>query len=304
MRVYSKKLPIVVVRPSIIMMTYSDPIPGWLNNVYGINGVFTGVGLGVLRIFLIDNRKKADIIPADIVVNSSLAVIWHSVTKGAIKLNENDKNRTAPVYNCVNCVDNPITWEVVKKNGVPMAEKFTTTNSLWIGLYNTTRYHWIYWILRIFYHVIPAFFFDFVLKMQGKEPRVVKIYKKIHRFSGAIAYFTNKEWNFETKNMRMVLDDMSRVDQKYFMSDMKKLKWDDIFDVFGRGIRLYIGKESWDTLQQARSRYQKIQILHYILLFCIYSFLAWAGYHILKFYGYVDTFHQMYSYVKISLVQK
>lgn len=82
MRVYSKKLPIVVVRPSIIMMTYSDPIPGWLNNVYGINGVFVGVGMGVLRIFYIDNRKRADIIPADIVVNSSLAVIWHSVTKG------------------------------------------------------------------------------------------------------------------------------------------------------------------------------------------------------------------------------
>lgn len=86
MRVYSKKLPIVVVRPSIIMMTYSDPIPGWLNNVYGINGVFVGVGMGVLRIFYIDNRKRADIIPADIVVNSSLAVIWHSVTKGWVNM--------------------------------------------------------------------------------------------------------------------------------------------------------------------------------------------------------------------------
>lgn len=80
MRIYSVKLPIVVVRPSIIMMTYEDPIPGWLNNVYGINGVFVGVGMGVLRIFHIDNTKRADIIPADVVTNSSLAVIWHSVT--------------------------------------------------------------------------------------------------------------------------------------------------------------------------------------------------------------------------------
>lgn len=82
MRIYCQRLPIVVVRPSIIMMTYEDPIPGWLNNFYGINGVFTGVGMGVLRIFYIDNRKRADIIPADIVVNSSLAVIWHTVMKG------------------------------------------------------------------------------------------------------------------------------------------------------------------------------------------------------------------------------
>lgn len=82
MRIHCEKLPIVVVRPSIIMMTYEDPIPGWLNNLYGINGVFTGVGMGVLRILYIDNRKRADIIPADIVVNSSLAVIWHRVEKG------------------------------------------------------------------------------------------------------------------------------------------------------------------------------------------------------------------------------
>uniref|UniRef100_A0A336LP21 Fatty acyl-CoA reductase n=1 Tax=Culicoides sonorensis TaxID=179676 RepID=A0A336LP21_CULSO len=303
MRIYSQKLPIVVVRPSIIMMTYSDPIPGWLNNVYGINGVFVGVGMGVLRIFYIDNRKKADIIPADIVVNSSLAVIWHSVTKGAITLNETPdyKNKgkiSAPVYNCVNNVDNPLTWGDVKRASVPMAAKYATTSSLWIGLYNTTRYNWIYYILRIFYHVIPAFFFDFILKLQGQEPRVVKIYKKIHRFAGAIAYFTNNEWTFENNNMRMVLDDMSRVDKKYFISDMKKLKWDDIFDIFGRGIRLYIGKETMDNWQQGQDRYKKIQILHYILLFVIYSFLFWASYHILKFYGLIEYGAQFYCYFK------
>lgn len=82
MRIYCDRLPIVVIRPSIIMMTYEDPVPGWLNNLYGINGVFTGVGMGVLRIFHIDNRKRADIVPADIVVNSSLAVIWNTVEQG------------------------------------------------------------------------------------------------------------------------------------------------------------------------------------------------------------------------------
>lgn len=99
-----------------------------------------------------------------------------------------------------------MTWGEVKKYSVPLAKKYASKNILWIGLYNTTRYSWIYWVLRIFYHVIPAFLFDIALQIQGKKPMVVKIYKKIHRFSGAIAYFTNNEWKFKNDNMRMVVD--------------------------------------------------------------------------------------------------
>lgn len=96
---------------------------------------------------------------------------------------------------------------------------------------------------------------------------------------------------------------MSRVDQKYFLSDMKHLKWDDIFDIFGRGIRLYIGKETMDNWQQGQDRYRKIQILHYILLFVIYSFLLWASYHILNFYGFIDLGNEWYSYTKNALIK-
>jgi hypothetical protein len=38
--------------------------------------VVTGAGLGVLRIFYINNKHQADVVPADIVVNLTLAVAW------------------------------------------------------------------------------------------------------------------------------------------------------------------------------------------------------------------------------------
>lgn len=44
-----------------------------------MNGVVTGAGVGVLRILHINNALKANIVPADYVVNSILGVAWLSV---------------------------------------------------------------------------------------------------------------------------------------------------------------------------------------------------------------------------------
>lgn len=60
----------------IVTTTYRDPIEGYTDNLYGLNGVVIGAGVGVLRILFIDNDKYADIVPADVVVNSTLAVAW------------------------------------------------------------------------------------------------------------------------------------------------------------------------------------------------------------------------------------
>lgn len=96
---------------------------------------------------------------------------------------------------------------------------------------------------------------------------------------------------------------MSKVDQKYFISDMKKLKWDDIFDIFGRGIRMFIGKETMENWGAGQAAYKKIQILHYLLLFVIYSFLTWSFYHIFNFYGLTDYGFEWYMYARDMLIK-
>lgn len=60
------------------MSTYQDPIPGWTNNLTGINGLCVGIGVGFLRHLHVDNDFIIDIICADYVVNTTLAAIWYS----------------------------------------------------------------------------------------------------------------------------------------------------------------------------------------------------------------------------------
>lgn len=45
-----KKFPTAVLRPSIILSTYREPVQGWIDNIVGINGMIIGWSIGLLRV--------------------------------------------------------------------------------------------------------------------------------------------------------------------------------------------------------------------------------------------------------------
>lgn len=77
-RKYGSSFNTAIIRPSIVSTVYKDPLPGYTDNLYGVNGVVTGAGLGVLRILHINNKLKANIVPADFVVNATVGLAWHT----------------------------------------------------------------------------------------------------------------------------------------------------------------------------------------------------------------------------------
>ncbi|KAL1455936.1 hypothetical protein WDU94_000701 [Cyamophila willieti] len=72
----NKGLPVIVVRPSIVVSTYQDPLKNWINNVYGATGVLFGASMGFLHVFFADPNAKADLMPVDLVGNAILASMW------------------------------------------------------------------------------------------------------------------------------------------------------------------------------------------------------------------------------------
>lgn len=78
-RKYGGDMKVAIVRPAIISTTMEEPVEGYTDNLYGVNGVVMGAGVGVLRILHIDNNLKANIVPADYVVNSILSIAWYTV---------------------------------------------------------------------------------------------------------------------------------------------------------------------------------------------------------------------------------
>lgn len=53
-----------------------EPIPGWINNIYGPNGILAAYCGGLMRVILVHPNEVADIVPGDYVANAVLACAW------------------------------------------------------------------------------------------------------------------------------------------------------------------------------------------------------------------------------------
>ncbi|EAT41108.1 AAEL007220-PA [Aedes aegypti] len=277
-RRYTDKMPIAVIRPSIVTTTYSDPIPGWTDNIYGFNGVVVGAASGTLRIFHINNDYRADIIPADMVINATLAVAWYAA---------NHREET----NIVNCTvaDHPLTWGMVRDEQLKWQNKIPFLGGLWITTYNTTKYYYISEFLKIFYHIIPAIFFDLALKLNSQKPRVLKLYRKVHKFSDVLRFFTNNEWDFRNDQFHKVIGHMTEEDRKFFPCEIGNIEWKEFLAQNIMGLRMYIMKEKWDNLEQAKKQYYRRSMAHVVILVVWYLLVCYVVYNLLQVAGLIDV---------------
>ncbi|XP_062549903.1 fatty acyl-CoA reductase wat-like [Armigeres subalbatus] len=277
-RRYTDKIPIAVIRPSIVTTTHSDPIPGWTDNIYGFNGVVVGAAAGTLRIFHINNDYRADIIPADIVINATLAVAWYAT----------DHREETNIVNCT-VADHPLTWGMVRNEQLKWQDKIPFLGGLWITTYNTTRYYLISEFLKIFYHIIPAIMFDFALKLNSQKPRVLKLYRKVHKFSDVLRFFTNNEWNFRNDQLHKVISHMTEDDRKYFFCEIRKIDWKDFLAQNIMGLRMYIMKEKMDNLEQAMKQYKRRCMAHVTILVGWYFLVGFVVYKLLDVAGLLNV---------------
>lgn len=59
-----------------VMSTYKDPFPGWTDNLYGPSGLCTWSARGLVRCIYGKASCKANMVPADYVVNAMIATAW------------------------------------------------------------------------------------------------------------------------------------------------------------------------------------------------------------------------------------
>eukprot|EP00253_Pinus_taeda_P004114 PITA_04114 len=92
-----ENLPVVIVRPSVIESTYSQPFPGWIEGHRMLDPIITLYGKGQLSCLLADSDTLLDLVPVDMVVNATLAAMAKHAGKPGLK-----------VYQVASSVANPI----------------------------------------------------------------------------------------------------------------------------------------------------------------------------------------------------
>jgi alcohol-forming fatty acyl-CoA reductase len=68
------RLPVCIVRPSIVLPSIEEPFPGWVDSLNGFPGVMLAAGKGVLRSMLIDPEGIIEVFPVDLSINIMLLI--------------------------------------------------------------------------------------------------------------------------------------------------------------------------------------------------------------------------------------
>ncbi|XP_048264956.1 fatty acyl-CoA reductase wat isoform X2 [Bombus terrestris] len=256
-------LPVGIFRPGIVISTYQEPVRGWIDNLYGPTGVAAGAGTGVLRSIHCDGSIEANVVPGDLTVNALIACAWDVANRrksATTKEREND----IPVYNYVS-KDNPITYDQLKLLSEKYGLEFPTSRAIWYYSFRNNKHRIIHLMYVYLLHLLPALLIDTVTLCLGKQPRMLKIYKKIHKFMDVLNYFSIHEWKFSNDNIKELLNKMTEEDRENFACDITDIDWDQYFRTYIRGIRMYLIKDPLDTLPKARIKWQRLYWTHQVV---------------------------------------
>ena len=72
----------MIVRPSIIIASHSEPYPGWTDTLSAAGALTWMIALGIISKIDIPTHTRADLIPVDFVANHILVSTAYKVMKG------------------------------------------------------------------------------------------------------------------------------------------------------------------------------------------------------------------------------
>ncbi|KAF3424512.1 hypothetical protein E2986_09267 [Frieseomelitta varia] len=284
---YSSDLPVCIVRPSIVIATFKEPISAWINNMNGATGVVLGCGTGLLRSFHCKKENVADVIPADYVISNIVSSAWDvAKRKAAIKpdqVSNLTNEEKIPIYNSVSSCQNPITWGKFVEKNVKYGLEIPSINCVWYYMLILNRYLFVHNVCVFLLHKIPAVIVDTLVYLAGRKPTLVGIYNKVHKFTGVIHYFSTGEWNFKNDNVIKLWNKMNSVDKEIFCVNVQNLDWDEYFYQYVRGLRLYILKDPMDTLQASQKRIRKLRVAHYLIVLIVILITLWIAISFISF---------------------
>ncbi|EEC15483.1 acyl-CoA reductase, putative, partial [Ixodes scapularis] len=240
-----ERLPVAIVRPSIVTASWREPFPRYVYNRNGYKSSFASFqcGLGILRSVLVDRDCIADVIPVDVVANMLISVAWHtSVTRP----------EHVRVYNCTSGTLQRQTWgdvtttmhELILSHPLPHVMRYPS-----VGL---TRSRLCHSVSLLCLHYLPALVLDLGLQLVGRKPRLVSMYHKVRKGIDAVQYFTTNGWLFRSNNVVALVDELSATDKQLFNFDVRTMQWYAYWEQYVLGIRKYLFKAEASKLPEAR----------------------------------------------------
>lgn len=122
---YRNRLPVIIYRPSIVISSLDEPMPGWIDNFNGPTGLLIACGLGLLRTSYADPNTVSDFTPVDISIKAMIIAAWK---RAVFPL---DEPGNIPVYNCSTSLQRKFTTGFIIKMGETLSKDVPLDKMLW-----------------------------------------------------------------------------------------------------------------------------------------------------------------------------
>lgn len=159
---FDQKMPVLIVRPSIVTPAVSTPLPGWVDSLNGPIGIMVGAGKGVIRSMVCNGSYMAEVIPVDFAINGIITAVWKESMK-------TERSASIPVYNMTAPEHKRTPWGEVLQMGREIAKEYPFEAGVWYPDGDITTSKAVYMFNSIFFHWIPAYFIDFLMFCFGQK---------------------------------------------------------------------------------------------------------------------------------------
>ncbi|XP_031782895.1 putative fatty acyl-CoA reductase CG5065 isoform X2 [Nasonia vitripennis] len=259
-------LPCAIARPSIVTPSWSEPLPGWVDNLNGPVGLIVGAGKGVIRSMHCNANFHAEVIPVDLAINALISIAYKVGTTI-------EKTKKIPVFNITQSGVMPITWGEVLEKGKSVAYDYPFEGAIWYPDGDIRSSKFVHNLFVLFFHIIPAYFIDFLMVIFHQKRFMVRLQKRISDGLEVLQYFTTREWIFHNTNLLTLWNEMSKKDRLIFSIDFFNINEMEYIKNIILGARQYCMKEKLSSLERARRHQKMLYIVHCIAIYTFYLFM-------------------------------
>ncbi|CAH1118591.1 unnamed protein product [Phaedon cochleariae] len=246
-------LPISIIRPSMILPANEEPMTGFVDEMSGLQADTVARAMGVSKVNYYKNGTL-DVVPVDHVVSLIIASGWYSALQRMRMTRGDVPNAEVTIYHCISSQEKPITSD--EWMGITHTEfrDVPTNKMIQLPISFKTGCYYNYKLLIFLLHTCMAFLCDTGLKLVGKTPCVMAMYKTLHRTQELLHPYLLREWYFSNDNAQKLLKRMSFMDRELYNFDILSLNWQTYLTNYARGVRVYLLKDPMSTLKDARRK--------------------------------------------------
>ncbi|XP_065172746.1 fatty acyl-CoA reductase 1-like [Atheta coriaria] len=240
------KLPIILLRPSLVIPALKDPIPGWTDTINGSIGFQIAAGKGILRTLYADVTRYPDLIPVDITVNAFICAAYDF-------LRHPENKRPRNIYNLTTSDQYKVSWYDIIYIGRDVILNSIPLN--WVvwypgGSIKGTRFqHDCTFFIQ---HVLPSIIVDSILWIFNRPPILLPIYRRIQKGFEILKFYNGKQWDFSNKESRTAIDSLNLYEKQKYNFHITKFDYKEYFRDCTLCARRYILKESDESIPRAR----------------------------------------------------